>query len=125
MRTPFPRCLVLLLALAGPAAADPAKLDGISAERTVEAMSSMIVLPASVNGTLSYQLYPSCATVTLSATPTTRYEINHKPVPLATLTKLFATGRRYPALVAWKLNAPVLLRLEVYAADAAFRSTSP
>ena len=114
--------LLVSLLLAGvattPVAADSRTVDGISIERTFEARTSMIVLPASAGGTLSYRTCIGCAFVTLSTTPTTRYQIGNRGVTLATMAKLFATGT-YTALVAAKLNAPVLLRLEVYVPESA------
>ena len=118
MRAPLFSSL-LLVALATPVAADPIKLDGISVECTVEALTTMIVLPASATGTLSYKLCDSCPTVTLSTTATTQYLVGHRAVPLAAVAKLFGTGKPYPALVAFKLDAPVLLRLEVFTSNSA------
>jgi hypothetical protein len=125
MRTPMPVVVLLLAALAAPALADPPSNLGVAVENIAEAMTSMIVLPASPSGTLSFTLCSSCRTVTLSATPTTRYVINQRDVPLASVAKLFATGT-YPAVVTWKLDSPTLLRLEIFGGpSAASRSTSP
>ena len=125
MLASFPSGLALLIALCGTAAADQPSQLGVAVENIAEAMTSMIVLPASINGTLSFHLCATCKTVTLTATPTTSYIINHRSVPLAAVAKLFATGN-YTAAVAWELNKPVLRRLEIVAPPAAAsRSTSP
>jgi hypothetical protein len=125
MRAIFLTSLALLTAATVPAMADSTKLDGRSIERVVEAMTSMIVLPVSVNGTLSYQLCPSCRTVALSATPTTQYLIGNQLVSLESMAKLFSSGHNYTAAVAAQLDAPVLTRLQVFPADLAPGAFSP
>ena len=114
MRTSLLSGLLLAIAFAGPAAADTRHAPGESAERSAETLSTLVLLPSSANGTLSFKKCLSCAMVTLSATPTSIYRIGTRNASLAEVAKLFATGRSYHALVAWKLDAQVLLRLEVY-----------
>lgn len=114
MRTSLFSGLLLALALAVPAGAETRHAVGESAERSAETLTTLIVLPSSPSGTLSFKTCLSCRTVTLGATPTTVYRIGTRNASLADTAKLFATGRSYHALVAWKLDAQVLLRLEVY-----------
>lgn len=125
MRAIFLASLALLTTATMQAIADSTKQDGQSIERVVEAMTSMIVLPVSVNGTLSFQLCPSCRTVALGATPTTQYLIGNQIVSLERMAKLFSSGHNYTAAVAAQLDAPVLTRLQVFAADMPAGEASP
>ena len=114
MRTSLYTALLLAVALTAPAVADLPRIPGVSVERTFESLSTLILLPTSVNGTLTYKTCLTCRSVTLSASAASIYRIGNHNASLAEVAKLFATGRSYPALVAAKLNAQVLLRLEVY-----------
>jgi hypothetical protein len=116
MRAPLLYSL-LLVAVALPALAGPAA--GVSLDWASETRTTLIGLPTSANGTLSYKRCLACPVVVLSATATSAYTIDGRRSSLQALAKILSTGRDYPATVIAKLDAPVLLRLDVSVPDSA------
>jgi hypothetical protein len=79
-----------------------------------EAASSMVRLPASEDGELTFQACTTCKVLRLRATAKTRYVIGEERVSLAELTKYLSSHPDSGMLVAQLNGTFELSRIQVY-----------
>jgi len=101
--------ICLLLAMTQAAIAKPRMK-----ELGYEAAASMVRLPESVDGELTFQGCDTCKVLRLRATPNTRYVIGEERVSLAELTKYIAQNPNTGMLVAQLNGTNELSRIQVW-----------
>lgn len=102
--------VLAMLALAQAVSAAPPR----QKELGYEAAASMVRLPASENGELTYQGCDTCKVLRLRATPNTRYIIGTERVTLAELTRYIEQHSNTGMLVAQLNGTNDLARIQVY-----------
>jgi hypothetical protein len=90
-------------------------VDARSTERTLEASTAGITLPASESGTLVVQGCSACVRNELRVTPRTRYLVGGESVTLAELSAFLRRSGPHFAIVHYGLDKPEVSRLQVSA----------